>query len=260
MSPYSAFLGIDQTGAVDQNGVPRPLPICYLAAKGSGSSKNNIHDFSIELDYLRRLEPQVIWDRWPGKNAAIIMDCVLGLPKDLNKDWRAAVHAAVHTEGFGRKAARDFFRELEGSSRKHRAIELKLSANSVFQEHPFQKNIQTGTFRLWKEIGMHGQQVHVPWVEPPLKSRRRVLPVFEGYPSWVWKTLLRSPKRDPGNLSSLMKRAGFSLKLSARQRRLIAKDPNLADALVLALAGYAWLNQERSRPPNPEGWILGGDR
>jgi len=250
------YLGVDQTGAIDRVGKPKPLPACAL--QGSKA----------DFFYLDRFHPDEIRGRYPDAECQLIIDCVLGLPDELGcpLKWREVISQTLEWQGFGRKVAADFFHSLReervATQIPRRAIEIHLGANSVFQEHPFQKNIQTGTFRFWKEIASAGSGFRAPWVEGfgTKAQRLKYLPIFEGYPTLVWKKLLKSSSRNPENLGLLLKAAKFQVRWTPKHQALVQKDPNLADAFVLALAGSLWLSKEAQRKTNPEGWILGGDR
>lgn len=241
-SNKSIFLGIDQTGAVNSKGRPRPLPTCVL--------KNN----QLEFTYLKSFSSAEVLDITSTVRDLIIsIDCVLGLPKILKMPLRRAILKTATVDGYGRKPAMQFFRELGKKQIYRRDCELRLNANSVFLEHPFQKNIQTGTFRFWKDMSQDPNWFYIPWVEKKKNSSQT--PVYEGYPSFIWKHLLKSPQRRPEDLKDLFKKYDPKIKVSKTFLSDIRKDPNLADAAVLAIAARDLTSVKPK--PNIEGHILG---
>lgn len=234
------FLGIDQTGAVDRRGRPKPLPACLI--------KNN----SVSLFYLESFSEKIVL----LKPDLICIDCVLGLPVTTQFSLREALAQTKDYKTFGRDVAQAFFANL-GAGKKHtRTVEVTLNANSVFTVHPFQKNIQTGTYRFWKEMAESPDWFYFPALPKEKVRKSNRIPVVEGYPSYYWKILLKKNHRTPKELIKILKSAYPKLILKSSDIKLLEKDENLADALVLALAARKFKN-DLSRKSHPEGWILG---
>lgn len=234
------FLGIDQTGAVNTKGNPKPLPCCLIKT-------NVVTFFYLEKfsDVLAKHNPQLI-----------CIDCVLGLPKSVGITLREAIQKTAEINEFGRKPAQAFFETLAAGKNHHRKIETTLGANSVFTVHPYQKNIQTGTFRFWKEMAQSPDWFYLPAIPQEQKNSSRKIPVVEGYPSYYWKILLYETRRQPEKIIEILKSNYPILKISKEQQKLLLKDANLADALVLAIAAQKY-SHEINRPSHTEGWILG---
>ena len=241
-------IGIDQTGAVNSRGIPKPLPIAVFD-----------HGV-IEFAYLKALNSEALSEvlgplpKVARKNLKIALDCVLGLPRGLRRDLRETMASSLNTQGFGREPARKFFASVGGGRILAREIEILAKANSVFRDRPFQKNIQTGTFRLWKDLSEDPSWFDLPFVE---KRRSGCTSIFEAYPSHSWRTFLGSPKRDPEKLSQWIQKSGFDCRLARDWKTRVMKDPNLADAAVIALHLASLDRNEITRQPDTEGWILG---
>src|SRR5690606_15146623 len=82
-------------------------------------------------------------------------------------------------------------------------------ANSVFQSRPYQKNIQTGTYRIWKDLTSGGP---TRWANIwPFETERSELLdapwIFEGFPSLLWREVLGLPTRDLSRLRSAVEDA-----------------------------------------------------
>lgn len=246
-SPQSevSYLGIDQTGAVDTKGRPKPLPAAVIRGQ------------TVEFFYLPSLSRKHLEEKL-GESASQLMicaDCVLGLPEELAVSWRKALSRLQSFNTFGRAPAQRFFQELGQGQIHRRKIEIACKANSVFQERPFQKNIQTGTFRLWKEISLCENDFWVPALEK--KRSDFQIPLFEGYPSYSWKILLKSAARSPKDLTSLLKKSKMPIKWTQKHQAQAEKDPNLADAFLLALTMQKFASVAFNIKPSIEGHILG---
>ncbi len=235
------FLGVDQTGAVNARGVPKPLPACML--EGSKFEFFALPHFS-KTEVLKH-EP-----------SSAIIDCVLGMPRDLNLSFRQALKRLSGQETYGRVAAEQFFLQIGGGKIWHREVEVLAKANSLFRSRPFQKNIQTGTYRFWLDMARDPEWFCVPWLSG--EAGRPGLKLFEGYPSLLWRKLFATPQRDPRQIEAWTKRL-YKLKWGSSESRLVLKDPNFADALVLALGGRELLANETPARLDHEGWILGAD-
>lgn len=234
------FLGIDQTGAVNTKGRPKPLPSCLI-------KNNNVSFFYAEAfsEDLKKYKPRLI-----------CIDCVLGLPKSTGITLREAIQLTEKINAFGRKPAQNFFENMAKGKTHNRKIETTLGANSVFTVHPFQKNIQTGTFRFWKEMAQSPDWFYLPALPNERKLVTKKIPVVEGYPSYYWKVLLNEAQRRPHKIVEILKIKYPHLKLEKEEQKDLLNDANLADALLLALAAQKF-QDEIKRAPHAEGWILG---
>lgn len=245
------FVGIDQTGAIQKNGTPKPLPACFIR-------KHRPHFF-----YLPALEKEILTQTTQLKaheEILIGLDCVIGLPETVPGSPREAMHKTLDFPGYGRSVATEFFAQLSPDAKPRRKIEIQLGANSIFQEKPFQKNIQTGTFRCWKELAQSADNFCFPAIENISSLQLSpALKVFEGYPSFSWKTLLKLKTRDVSQLPTALQQYFPKIIWEDQHQDAVEKDANLADAFVLALA----ISQETERaltiPASKEGWILGSE-
>lgn len=240
------YIGIDQTGAINAKGIPKPLPACALI-------KNEVHFFY--LSKLDRIEIERHVGTLNPNQTFVCLDCVLGVPDSLEYTFSEVLQKIHIVEGYGRKIASKFFREIGDGKIHHRKIEIQLKANSVFQEYPFQKNIQTGTFRFWKEISENHDDFYIPALEK--QKNKLQIPLIEGYPTHIWKTALKSKFRRPENLVLILKGLSSELNWNHKHTSLVKKDPNLADAFVLAFGVKYLYKPTKSKRLNPEGQILG---
>jgi hypothetical protein len=302
LSHWQHWIGVDQTGAARAQGrSAAPLPVCWIHAETPEKAQIHLLESGPKssLLTLESLTPRCLKDLAsslghpsPGEETLLLLDCVLGLPAALEcRDplWRLFEKASMdRSPAFGRGPAEAFFAELlsEGGGSPEdpiptRAIEKALGANSVFRSRPYQKNIQTGTYRMWRDLGL-GLRDHQgkPWLAlwpqdfqegPPAPE----LPVaLEGYPSFLWKTLFGTSPRAPDRIVSLAETASqehgirlewVSTSQEGVQRRL-AQSPDHADALVLALGGLLLAKTGNLFPESllgrrliQEGWIAGAD-
>lgn len=215
---------------------------------------------------------------------AILADCVFGVAasvlarqvgKPSTEVWRTMRMTLSQTGSarFGRGPAEKFFEMLlgswEGAGRfPRRRCEQISGANSIFQTRPFQKNIQTGTYRIWKDIA--GGKGLKPWLNlwpfdswDPQDARPWI---FEGFPSYFWKDLFGLRTRDRAKLRAS---AGGALgkRVIVEDWRTIESNADVADAAVLALSGLMLQDERRLFAPFPdfecsgdlrrEGWIAG---
>jgi len=243
------YIGIDQTGAVNRLGKPKALPLCLMEGN------------RVEFFYLETFSKESIFKTLklsPTQKIVACVDCVLGVPQELGLTWRKALELIKPWEGFGRESARSFFLKLGGGQIFSRRVEIQSRANSVFKEHPFQKNIQTGTYRFWKEIASSAEDFAVPFLGEVVTADK--IPLYEGYPTLSWKLIFGVKCRMPDRLPLLIEKSFPDLVVSQESLSLLKSDPNFADAFVLALS----LKQFRRVSPQEEvfrieGWILGQD-
>ncbi len=285
---FKRFLGVDQTGAALAGGRrARPLPAVLLEMPSSGESgwvkQVELPDLTREsvLSLLSSpSDPE-------GSQGTVILDGVLGLPEKLRtceesgsgylwqQFFRAAQVQGEDGRRYGRALGEKFFAEIWSgptSLMPTRTCERWARANSVFQLHPFQKNIQTGTFRLWRELGQTGKPwIHV-WPQDRDQAGESGPWLFEGYPSLLWRELLGLSTRDlsklPAQVGRVLAERQLSIRFAPDLTQALARSPDLADAWVLALGGaLLQLDQALWLPLDPcsiegraaayEGWIAG---
>jgi len=282
------FIGIDQTGAALQGGrKAKPLPI-------SGCSWNPALDSNFELiqspsghhriphlsvDALLEWGGERLERAWRAGRVRLVLDCVLGLPtevwghlrsQNLSDLFRQAAHEGGETP-FGRAPAERFFagvldeaRWSSGDPLPTREPERLAGANSVFLTRPYQKNIQTGTYRLWVDLARDPRWFRESRIFPSDSQGGRGGPgnwIFEGYPSWSWTRILGAPSRDFRRAEHWIRQRGPQIQSQPGLFESYSSDADLADAAVLAFSG-AYLRSRGllwgySGRDFREGWILG---
>lgn len=270
---FDTFLGVDQTGAV-VGGRPRPLSAARLVRRADR--------WTLETALLRSASREDLLAFADDDAPAIALDVVLGLPAPC---WRGQppfgdavwelLRRTTETEGYGRLRAEAFFAAFappRGEPLPRRPCEIVAKANSVLATRPFQKNVQTGTFRIWKDL-TRGAAGHERWANlwpfDDVHAAPRRPWLFEGYPSFLWTRLFGFPRRSPARFAELIGRAralGVHVKVARSVLGEIETDADLADAAALAI-GAACLDA-RGRLLRPfdafasaalttEGWIMG---
>ena len=278
------YLGVDQTGAARRGGKSAaPLPVALAERRGERRLKVELGSIESATETkLREFIGEAAFDSSVG----ILLDCVIGLPsafwgRVLGEEaiWKLmrSTRNCVGPRGelFGRAVAQKFFSTIwEGAAEQipKRRCERLARSNSVFQVHPFQKNIQTGTFRIWRDLSQSNDEWARIWPfsigsESLLRSAKPWL--FEVYPSLIWRICFGLPTR---NLA-LLEAAARSVLRARRYEveftdwRALKKNPDLADAFALALGGVLLDDDARLFEPFPgfrkipelskEGWIIG---
>ncbi len=232
-----------------------------------------------------------------SSQTAILADAVFGLPAEtwprnkppgaatLRELFAMAAEDTRERQGYGLKAAARFFDEILAQANREsqikrsnssatnapppafpvRAVELVANANSVFRTHPFQKNIQCGTYRFWRDLGLYGSEwIHLRYFENARDFRMDRPILFEAYPSLMWREVLKLRTRNRTQVREALK-AFSDVDISEETVALIEQDADHADACLLALGGY-WLArhgrliaESENRDPKlaREGWIAG---
>ncbi len=249
MDKIKIFIGVDQTGATKPNGQPRPLNVSIIDQRKSkktyitGLKIDNLNLKSIQ-DLLQKNIPAVKNDK-----VLICIDTVFGLPKQLKvlpiDLFKFAKNYAFLDKPFGAITAYKFFsRFLQTTKVQHRKVELLVKANSVFNLQPYQKNIGCGSFRIIKDLAQDAKWFSL-W---PFDDLNRQFIIAEGYPSYFWKTHIKSPQRK----LDVLKKQFANLKF---------KNMDQADSFVLAYGASQstknLLDGKIKVNCKYEGWILG---
>ena len=278
---FEAFLGVDQTGAAVRGGAAaRPLP-CALLRRAGARWRLTVRD-----RWLPALDAASV-DAITGGVApvALMVDCVFGLPRSIARPlglpgrgaqplWRLFERAAAGEAlpRYGRAAGEAFFAALAASAGgvtvplPRRDCEVCSNATSVFQTRPYQRNVQTGTHRIWRDLAARGSGWASIWpFEPP--AAPRVL--FESFPTLFWQRLFGLRTRSRPDLPAAIARAFRGrARLDVDDWDAIVSDPERADAAVLALGGLLLQLDARLLEPfagftprvrrlGLEGWIAG---
>jgi len=291
MGKFSYFLGIDQTGAATNQGQKaKPLKVCF-AQKERG--KWTVHTQTqtktpLTLPCLSPTSLRLFLGKfgvtWPNPKLAIIADCVFGMPEEIfpttpgntpeENLWNLFSKTLNHRYDealFGLKVSESFFSTFIASNKTppKRECEKFSGSNSLFTTRPFQKNIQTGSYRIWRDMVCETSK---PWLNIwPFVSKEnfngRTAWIFEGYPTFMWKQLLGLPTRNTLALIKLLSSGPFKSRFKFDSFSLLKADPDLSDAAVLALGGVILQDQNKLMTPfkgfwklttrSKEGWISG---
>ena len=189
MNPlFNQIVGIDQTGALDSRGRFRPLYSVTLRLDARGSILSHVIEFLPNLDLSR-------WRNSPCRTL-ILVDAVLGLPELLWQKKEKIRDLFSLTKGltqFGMKGGEAFFSNLyqERSGKKlaaqlspteFRKCDLIHGAHSLFRSKPYQRNVQTGTLRVWHELSRQNLDDVAIWPFDRV-TRDAQLVLVEGYPT-----------------------------------------------------------------------------
>ena len=148
---FDFIIGIDQTGATTAKGIPKPLT-CSLIDNRKQQSPTNHFELKIksltknEIYHLIKNQTDLDLKAIARLKILIVVDAVLGLPQSCKikmyqilttvKDYE------FNNKAYGAKTAYQFFNSFSEDQKKPgRTVEILTKANSVFNLHPFQKNI-----------------------------------------------------------------------------------------------------------------------
>lgn len=277
---FQCFVGVDQTGAVRPDGVPHPLPCAILVGRDGEWALQTVQrsgkSLSIPSFTHQALEELLATVHVHlDHRVAVLVDCVFGLPwqswreaGERPGDVRALIRTCAFEQAYGRNASAAFFGRWNATTTFHRReCERVAGSNSLFQLQPAQKNIQTGTYRIWRDLAASGDEdLFSFWPFDALGSGRAW--VFEGYPSFYWKNLFGCRSRSAAGLKKVFATVrGEGIPLRIKGKAAMSRNPDLADAGVLALAGLMLQRRERLfqpfesfplfAPARAEGWIAG---
>ncbi len=262
-SRFKSFIGIDQTGAVLQNGSVKKLPCTIVDLyKGKKRARTNI--------FLSGLYPDAFLEIVPYErliDSFILVDSVLGIPAEntinmpLRKLFKKANAYQFEGKKYGASVAHRFFNEVVLNARDDQLLptrhaERLTKANSIFKLKPFQKNIGCGTFRVWKDLDVD-QNWYTIWPFENQEASKAF--IAEGYPSFLWKTFIKSPRGDEKGLLKFAKSRGISIDFGGYSSFFSVDS---MDSFVLALFAAFENSQILLIPPSKsvvkkEGWIFG---
>lgn len=278
------FLGLDQTGRLKSPGnssTAAPLKLAALYRSNQGLKLSLVRIPSLSKRSLVGVFPQ-IGSRGAPVRVILLVDTVFGLPEgsrlgaEEGFDPDAHFLRAARSEGFGLAAAERFFseyiaeRKIQKPFPKRRA-EVLANANSLFQTRPFQKNIQTGSYRIWKDLGQSLLEDGKWFAVWPFQSAEQGrVEIYEGFPSFYAREFLGLKSRSGEILAEELGRLRreFSWEISDSDLDWIRKDADWADSALLAVMAYAFTQngvlgvnpQTRFISPSQlrfEGWITG---
>jgi hypothetical protein len=257
------IFGIDQTGAVLNDKAAKPLKACQLVVDSSDQIKDILFFDIPHLGcWVQTLDQK--------QKTHIFIDCVLGLPISLNKAYSSqslrewilkAGDFSFEDKIYGRQTSQKFFDEIldfyqiKNGELPRRDVEVKLNSNSVFTIHPFQKNIQTGTFRIWKELGSVLDSIVLWPSDFYLKDEFNIF-LYEVYPSFFYKKLLNVKVRSAEPVLKYLEK--LNLKISEKIRDQIY-NPDNCDALMAAIGGLDCIKNNNVWDLQSEDIIFEGD-
>ncbi len=250
---FDFIIGIDQTGATTAKGIPKPLTCSLIDNRKQQSPKNH---FELRIKSLTEKEiynliqnhTDLDFEAITKLKILIVVDAVLGLPQSckikMHKILTAVKDYEFNNKAYGAKTAFQFFNSFSKDLKNpERTVEVLTKANSVFNLHPFQKNIGCGTYRILKDLSLDTTWYQI-WCHQPTNSKTNVV-IAEGYPSFYWKVWLKNSQRQNN-----WKNHKFN-------------NQDSADSFVLAYAGLKFSktndfwNIKIPRKIKNEGWILG---
>lgn len=260
------YVGVDQTGAARAGGRrAAPLPVATLTATADGW----------RLVAARDGRPTT-WPTLAEEHAAgartVFVDAVLGLPAARATAWgvppgaegvwalarRAAQHAERGPRAFGRDVAAAFFAGCPEVGPDLREVDRAVGAWSVFRTTPYQRNVQTGTYRILVDLGRATARWARLWPFEPPDDRPALV---EAWPTAGWRAL-GMPTRRPMALPARLEALG--VRVDPTSADVLARRPDHADAAVnavhgalLAQAGCLALPETGRGVPSDEGWIAG---
>jgi len=267
------ILGVDQTGAVVQSTFhPKPLSAALISFNGSKR-------YLSQPQFLKALLPKYVTQLIAKEpyNLWVLMDCVLGLPYKLttkvDSRFFIEVRNFVTQYGYGLTPSIQFlskifqsqlgfninFKDPKQQPFFKRKVEIKAGSNSVFQLHPFQKNIGCGSYRIWSELAHWDPNDYMIW--PDRGSEKSHIVFAEVYPSYIWKHYIKSKRGDCEALKHWLKELGVNHSIDWSCVTL-----DQLDAIVSASIGVWYCQRGMSLPRSLseyskqlilERWILG---
>lgn len=249
---FDLYIGVDQTGATNNKGIPHKLPLCIIY-------KNKIYP-NLSLSSLNFKSIELLISNTTGiklnsihkLRALILIDSVFALPQELKINqsqlFAKARHYHFNHKYFGALTAFNFFCSFlisDHSRLPQRLIETKLKANSVFKLKPYQRNIGCGSYRILKELSNDPGWFNI-W---PIDNKQNTwATISEGYPSYYWKTIFKLKNRPQ------------KLEFTYKNKSIQFKSVDHMDAFILAIAALKYQNQIKKSPnalAKKEGWVLG---
>lgn len=245
---FEIFVGIDQTGAVDSKGLPKPLSVSVI--DHTQIRKKFFTGLKLKkLDHANLTELiQSCVPHFKNQSVLVCVDAVLGLPIEskttIHQILKASRDYSLNKRPYGALTAHTFFNQfLKNETLPHRVIELQVKANSVFKLKPFQRNIGCGSYRILKELAESPGWFGI-W---PFEKAQTQFIIAEGYPTYLWKSLFGSKKRDLAILAAQFKSLHF-------------RTLDEADSFILALGALKFESQislKVTQIAKKEGWMLG---
>ena len=200
---FDFIIGIDQTGATTSQGIPKPLT-CSLIDNRKKNKSKNYFELKIksltknEIYNLIKIQTELNEKIIAKLKILIVVDAVLGLPSECKKSIKQVLSEAkifeYNKKQYGVNTAYQFFNSYcDDQENPVRKVESLTKANSVFNLHPFQKNIGCGTYRILKDLAADTTWYQI-WPHQLINKKTNVV-MAEGYPSYYWKSWLKYNQR-----------------------------------------------------------------
>lgn len=266
------ILGVDQTGALDSNKRPRPLPCALIYLRNNSwqlltkdSGENPLSLSCFDSTHITELVSKYLVTS-KSENYYVIVDVVIGLPQEfltlnnsVEEQLKDYMRKTVQVDAWGLEAGKEFFNRIliensESCNPSKRQVELALGANSVFTPYPFQKNVQTGTFRVWKEMALSDFD---DLSFGHFSKNKAKISVIEGYPTLAFKKLMGTKRSNPKEWPSDLEKFFPNIK-----KKTSDLNQDHLDALLLAIQAFDTLviKKQSICPLNSlEGGILGAN-
>ncbi len=250
MKNINIFIGIDQTGAVQKNGLPKPLNVCIIDQRKKLIVKNGLYISSLTQVNIKNLLITEL-KNYNNEPVLICVDTVFGLPVELNikvqKILKTSENYSFKEKKYGALTAHHFFNSfLKVTKTKvlpQRRVDQIVNSNSVFNLAPYQKNIGCGSYRIIKDLASEKKWFNL-W---PFESKNCQFYIAEGYPTFFWKNLLNLKSRNLEELKNFFPKLTF-------------KNLDQADSFLLAFGASKcekYLFKTPTKAAKKEGWILG---
>lgn len=180
---FDYIVGVDQTGATIK-GKPKKLAFSYF------ETQKNTLNLGLNLKSFKLSEFSKFINDFNNKRVLIVVDAVLGFPFSVKISIFDVLREIKSFEGHGLSKGQEFFDYLKKKyiikNNPLRKIEKILGANSVFTPYPFQKNVQTGTYRILKDLSHDEKWYNIL----PYEKQNFNKYLIEGYPSKAFKELV----------------------------------------------------------------------
>ena len=206
---FHFVIGIDQTGSIKKDNTPKPLYVTIFDVKKNLFYTNlflNDFQFNSLKQLFKKIDVRLI-----DQKCLILVDAALGLPKELKISihdlLKRAKSFSFNKKLFGMDVAERFYRSFLSNAELNnwptRQCEVLTKANSVFQKHPFQKNIGCGSFRILKQLA----NADIKYKMGPFQKMtpKDQFYIYETYPSWIWKNIFHFDYRESTLLEKKLK-------------------------------------------------------
>ena len=249
-------------------GSNRPLRVAVLTGSPLLQGPLQLH-----LDEIRSVKGESFREigiDLSRERSFIAMDCVFwplhgggagGLKKLFSASRRAQCEG-VSNRDLASRFFQSEWRKMKATRKEFRDADLLTGAQSVFRPYPFQRNIQTGTYRIWRDLAEETAFEFWPWKTPETSKKSLIA---EGYPSLWAKSVFGLKSRDAKEFLEACREmpGGVEVHISSQDQKRILKSGEALDSAILALGSVMLARnspgsfQTTKAVCKREGWILG---